>query len=223
MKTKYNTNRVDQFNGDLGWGKWGETTMWPWLEKFFSRGDNKLSYWYDSDYEARNLKGSEKKKMLKSYDLKFGLYYGNKIFCEKEIKFEVKTDKYDNTGNLAFEYKDKGIESGVFGTSAEWFVYFMPRFEKDNIYIIKTEKLKELLSQEKWKQYFNYGGDLNKTLNFIIPKIDFDDDFKTSGGRIETIEGVTIPQEYNVTKFNNSKKAVYYGDTMKKYDDDIEF
>lgn len=223
MKTKYNTNRKDQFTNDLDFGKWGETTLWPWLEKFFSRGEKKLSYWYDSDYEARNLKGTEKKKMLKSYDLKFGLYYGNKIFCEREIKFEVKTDKYENTGNLAFEYKDKGIESGVFATSADYFVYFMPRFEKENLYIIKADKMKELLSQSKWTMYHNYGGDLNKTLNFIIPKTYFDDDFKSSGGRIETIEGITIPDCYNLTKFSESKKTVYYGDTMKKYDDNIEF
>jgi len=223
MKTKYNTNRTDQFNGDLDWGKWGESTMWPWIEKFFTRGDKKLSYWYDSDYEARDMKGSDKKAMLKSYDLKFGLYYGNKIFCEREIKFEIKTDKYANTGNLAFEYKDKGVESGVFTTAAEYFVYFMPRFEKDNIYIIKCDKLKALLSEDKWKIYYNYGGDLNKTLNFIIPKNEFDVDFIACGGRIETMTNVSIPEEFGLSRFNESGKVVYQGTTLKKYDDDLEF
>lgn len=225
MKTKYNTNRTDQFNGDLNWGKWGESTMWPWIENFFTRGDKKLSYWYDSDYEVSslNLKGLEKKKMLKSYDLKFGLYYGNKIFCEKEIKFEIKTDKYANTGNLAFEYKDNGVESGVFTTTAEYFIYFMPRFETDNIYIIKSEKLKNLLSEEKWNIYFHYGGDIGKTLNFIIPKNEFDSHFIASGGKIETITDVSIPSEFGLSRFNENGKVVYHGTTLKKYDDDLNF
>lgn len=217
------TNRTEQFGSDLNWGQWGERTMWPWLEKFFSNGDRQLSYWYDSEYEFRALKGMDKKRRMKEYDLKFGLYYGKKIFCEKEVKFEIKTDKYADTGNLVFEIKDKDRESGVFATTADYFVYFMPRFMKRNIYIIKCDKLKALLSEERWKQYYNYGGDLNKTLNIVVPKIEFEDFFVACGGRIETMLDYSIPEEFGLGMFAEKGKTVYHGSTIKKYDDDLEF
>ena len=58
-------NRKKQFNSDLDWGKWGESTMWPWIENLFTRNGNKVSYWYDSDYQYKNLKGKEWRLKLK--------------------------------------------------------------------------------------------------------------------------------------------------------------
>ena len=216
-------NRKEQFNKDLNWGKWGERTMWPYLEMLYSINNRKLSYWYDSDYDARNLKGKEYKNKLKEYDLKFGYYLGDRIYCEKEVTFEVKTDKYDYTGNLAFEIKDKGIDSGVMGTSADYFIYFLPRFQKNNIYIIKTEVMRELLSRDKFKMYYNYGGDLGKTLNIIVPINEFDDDFKNVGGKILTFTSYTIPEDFNVSKIESKDKVVYQSDEIKKYDDPFNF
>lgn len=202
-------NRAKQFNSDLSFGKWGEQTIYPWIEKYFTRGDINVSYWYDSDYEARNITDRTKKKdKLKEYDLKFGVYIGKKIFCERELRFEVKTDKFEDTGNLAFERKDKDKDSGAFSSSSEYFVYFMPRFKERNIYIIKTKVLRELLDNN-YKNYFNYGGDLGKTLNFIIPKLVFDDKFIEAGGRIETYTDYIIPDRFSLKEFTIKEKVVY--------------
>jgi len=62
QKVYFMKNRVKQFNSDLSFGKWGEQTIYPWIEKYFTRGDINVSYWYDSDYEARKITDRTKKK-----------------------------------------------------------------------------------------------------------------------------------------------------------------
>ena len=215
-------DRQTQINSDLNFGKWGEEMIIRWVQEYFSKGNREVSYWYNSDYEFRNLKGFERIKRLKEYDLKFGVYNSGDITPVGNIKFEVKTDKYSNTGNLCFEIKDNKKDSGVMSSLADYFVYFMPRFDNENLYVIKTSKMKELLSSDKFKVYYNYGGDVSNTLNIVIPKSDFIDDFKAAGGRVETYK-VNIPEDFKLEKFEESKKVVYVSDSIKKYDDPFNF
>lgn len=199
MKTKKNTDRNEQFMLDLKFGKFAEATIKDWLIDLFDKKGRTLSYLYDSDFEFANLPSAERRVRLKEYDLKFDLE-------GKELRFEVKTDKYHDTGNLAFEYKDNNKNpSGVFVSKAEYFVYFFPRFFTENVYMIKSENLVELLSQNRWKAYFDYGGDINKTLNFIIPKEEFNKEFIEAGGLITTIDNITIPSHFNLTRFPQKK------------------
>jgi hypothetical protein len=218
-------NRSGQFTADLDYGKAGENELWPWIERYFSTSTRLVSYWYDSDYEARNLKGTSYKSKLKEYDLKFGVYKESKIFCERELTFEIKTDKYErNTGNLVFEYKDKGYESGPFGSSADYFIYWLPKFTADNLYIIKTDKLIELLKREEYKNYLTYGGDVDKTQMFVIPKTDFNNDFIKAGGKIETLNSERLLNDFGISQFKvDNKKTNYYSDEIKKYDDPFLF
>lgn len=201
MKTTKNVDRSLQFQSDLKWGKYAEATMKEWVSDFFLENKKPISYLYDSDEEFAHLEEEERKERLKDYDLKFRLDGNN-----KELTFEVKSDRYPDTGNLAFEYKHNGKESGIFRTKADYFIYFMPRFLTENIYIIKSEKMVELLSQTKWKNYFNYGGDLGTTVNYIVPKDEFNEEFISFGGRIETMKNVAIPAHFNLTRFPQRTK-----------------
>ena len=193
MKTKKNTDRSEQFYLDLKFGKYAEAAMKDWIIDFVSK-EKKISYLCNSDDEFGHLPKDERKIRLKEYDLKFDIE-------GTQVLFEVKADKYDNSGNLIFEYKDNGKSSGVFVTKSDYFVYFFPRFFKNNVYIIKSEKLLELLSEPRWKHYLNYGGDLGTTANFKIAKDEFNDEFIKAGGLIKTVENVSIPSEFNLTRF----------------------
>ncbi len=214
-----------QFTSDLDYGKAGENELWPWIELYFSTPTRLISYWYDSDYEARNLKGTAFKSKVKEYDLKFGVYKESKIFCEREITFEIKTDKYEkDTGNLVFEYKDKGIDSGPFGSSSDYFIYWLPKFTKDNLYLIKTEKLSELLKKDIFSKNIKTGGQFTKTEMFVIPKTDFNNEFIQAGGKIETFNSDRLLNNFGLSQFKvDNNKTNYYSDELKKYDDPFKF
>lgn len=191
MKTNNNT-QSQQFYLDLKFGKYAEATMKDWIIDFFSK-KKPTTYLCNSDDEFGHLPKDERKIRLKEYDLKFDI-------GGKEVLFEVKADKYENTGNLVFERTDKGKPSGVFVTKADYFVYFFPRFIENNVYIIKSEKLKKLLEKRNWHTNQN-GGDQGKTVNYLISKCDFNDEFIMAGGLIKTLENIIIPAEFGLTRF----------------------
>ena len=221
---KYPT-RQKQFINDLDFGKWSESLMVKYIINYFKQKGLMLSYVCDSDFEALNMTTANKKEKLKEYDLKFVLFhskldeYGDLIRTSttpiRYITFEIKADKYKDTGNLAFERKDNNKDSGVFVTKADYFIYFLPRFKSENIYMIKSETLKVLLLEDKWKNFFNYGGDLGKTLNLIIPKTSFNEDFKAIGGKLESFTTYIIPEQYNITEFD-AVSNVLYKDSLSK-------
>ena len=193
MKKKNNT-QSQQFYLDLKFGKYAEAIMKDWIIDFFSK-KKPTSYLYNSDDEFGHLPEGERRIRLKEYDLKFDI-------GGKEVLFEVKADKYENTGNLVFEHTHNGKPSGVFVTKAEYFVYFFPRFIENNVYIIKSEKLKKLLlPNEERIWHTNHGGDQGKTVNYLISKCDFNDEFIMAGGLIKTVENVSIPAEFGLTRF----------------------
>jgi len=215
-KTKMST----QFTQDEKFGKYFEFELIPFIENFFNNKlpNSKISYWYDSNYESEKMKS---KSILKDYDLKFGVYDRGTIFAKKEISFEIKTDKFMNTGNLAFEKKYKNKPSGAFGSKADYFIYFFPRRIKENLYIIKRDKLVELLNDTKWNEYLRYGGDNNSALMYIIPSSEFEADFVKFGGKLETYE-VEIPAEFGLDKFINSSIS-YVSNEITNYPDAFDF
>lgn len=215
---KQNFNRTKQFNSDLEWGNFGEQTLIPFIEKYFNRGDKFISYWYNSSDITKN------KKVLKEWDLRFGTYdknyFNGKDFTGK-IEFEIKTDKYPiNTGNLIFEKSCGRKQSGVFATKANYFLYFLPLFKQNNIYLIKSEALRVLLKKYDW--CITSGGDYgSNTMMYKIPREDFDKEFIEAGGRIETFNDYTIPEWFNVKEFKENK-YIYKSDEFKKYENPLD-
>jgi len=214
------THNNDKFTKDEEFGKYFEFELIPFIENFFNEKLplSKITYWYDSGYDAKK---NNNKSILKDYDLKFGVYDKGTIFAKKEITFEIKTDKFINTGNLAFEKKYKNKLSGAFGSKADYFIYFFPRRIKQNLYIIKRDRLVELLNDTKWNEYLRYGGDNNSALMYIIPSSEFEVDFIECGGKLETYE-VEIPAEFGLDKFIDNNIS-YVSNNITNYPDAFDF
>jgi|TARA_Y100000310_G_C20200502_1_gene586657 hypothetical protein len=94
------------------------------------------------------------------------------------LKVEVKTDVYPHdTGNLLIERRNKGRQSGINTTEADYWAYLYPHHPACNLWLIETDKLKKLISEynfydnreegyivEKWV------GDNKDALCWLIPR-----------------------------------------------------
>jgi hypothetical protein len=173
------------FKQDLEFGAWGEKIMVDYIT-------NKLTTYN----RLCIFTGSSRGKSLKDYDLRFDLL--NNV--TKEITYEVKTDKYEDTGNVFFEKSCNGVESGVIYSKADYFIYFLPRKKESNLYYIRTENLKHILTTI-FHFCISYGaGDGGRVVGYLINTQDFDEVFIKYGGEIITLD-VNIPDEYNLTRF----------------------
>lgn len=173
------------FNQDLDFGHWGESVMVDYITNRFTTNTRLCIF-----------TGSSRGLSLKDYDLKFDLL--NKV--TKTITFEIKTDKKENTGNVFFEKSCNEVDSGVISSKSDYFVYFLPRRLKDNLYFIETQRLKHILTTI-FNHCINYGaGDGGRVVGYLIATADFNEEFIKYGGEIITLP-VNIPSEFNLTKF----------------------
>lgn len=215
-----NKQRKKQFTLDEQFGHWCEEQLIDFVEKFFSTDKRKVSFWYDSKTEYNYLinRTHEYREALKKYDLKFGVYEDGNKFPKKGFKIEIKGDKYKNTGNVFFELECSKKASGIMATEAEYFIYWLPRFNERNLYIISCNKLKELLKQERWNSFLNYSsGDDGRVKALVIPKDEFNEVFLSIGGKIETFVK-EIPERFDLIKFEND--TIYNCDKISKYETD---
>lgn len=106
------------------------------------------------------------------YDLEFG-QEGEDIIADifENKKIEVKRDNWvGRTGNVAIEYKSRGKPSGIATTQADyWIIMFSREYQDKFMFIIETQRLKEVT-----KKYFNKGsikkmGDSNTSSAVLIP------------------------------------------------------
>lgn len=211
-----NFNRNKQFKKDNEWGTWGEGIMINFIQKVFKKEDKFVSYWYNSSDLSKSI------RQMKKWDLRFGVYNNNdRINYIDKFEVEIKTDGYEkNTGNLIFEKSSGGKKSGVFATEAKYFIYFLPLFDTNNIYLIKSKDLIELLGQ--FDTHIVSGGDWgSNTMMYKIPRGEFDQKFITAGGKIVTYSEYIIPDKFEKQKFIESK-TTYTGE-MKSYEDPFDF
>jgi len=98
-----------------------------------------------------------------------------KEVSNKEVKFEIKTDRWEyfnyKTNNMFIELECNGKVSGVKATEAKWFVYYFP--EQEVAYIMLTSKLLELSNWIGSRRANS--GDGGKVIGNVI-KRDFIDD-----------------------------------------------
>jgi len=225
-KRKIIVMNTQQFIQDEKFGKWGEMTLIPFIEKYFKEKlkTQHLSYKWDSGYEASKTKSlREKRSILKSFDLMFGLYENGSIMPKKSVTFEVKTDKFRNTGNIVIEKKYKKHPSGIFGSSADYFVYFFPRRLKDQVYIIRRQRLVEMFNDTKWNEYLTYGGDGNSALMYVIPSHIFDEEFIKFNGRLLQFDNYIIPEEFGLDKFTDNSITYVSNNNITNYPDPFDF
>lgn len=212
---KKDFDRSKEFTKDLDYGHWGEGVMINFIESYFQNREKFVSYWCSNEHTN--------KAKLKEWDLKFGTYYyKDRINYTGQFEVEVKTDMYGvDTGNLIFEKSSNGKKSGVYATKARFFCYFLPLFKENNIYWIESAKLIELL--KKYDTHLLQGGDIgSNTFMYRISRTEFDNDFKTAGGKIITYEDFDIPKRFEKNQFD-SKKVVYESTDIKTYEDPFDF
>lgn len=96
-------------------------------------------------------------------------------FKNREYSYECKTDFFDDTGNMFIETHCRGKESGILVTKADWFVTY---FKKNNeIWYIKTAKLKEILNGHEHKKTTQSGDANSETQGYLLNKNMFRNDF----------------------------------------------
>jgi hypothetical protein len=149
---------------------------------------------FKSDFNKDLIKGNAGEKIIVMYLICQGMNYISlnddfrydiKMFSEKnnrEMLFEVKTDVYpEDTGNMAIEIRFKKNPSGISHTEAEWFVYYYRDLPFNNLWMIKVDKLKELIKNNNFQIIM--GGDNNMSQLVLIPRNKFKEYF-----RIDTIK-----------------------------------
>ena len=83
---------------------------------------------------------------------------------ELDIGIEVKSDaQHKSTGNYFLEYYCRNKASGISSTKAEYFFIYL-----DELYIIKTDTLRDIFIKYKGTNKDKIGGDDRKSLGIII-------------------------------------------------------
>jgi len=136
------------FNKDLIIGEEGEETI---IQDLISMGAK-----YDSNNKTN------------SHDLIV-------TYKNKSISYECKTDFFDETGNMFIETSSRGKDSGITITKADWFVTYFKKLNE--IWYIKTDKLKEIINNNKHKLVYNIGDPESKTNGILINKYMYIDEF----------------------------------------------
>ena len=87
-------------------------------------------------------------------------YYDIEIIKDNiNIKYEVKTDRYTHkTNNICIECEYRGNLSGINISKSNFYAYFVinPN-DKDDLYIIPTNSIKEYIENKLYKNII-YGG-----------------------------------------------------------------
>lgn len=161
--TKNKGKYVDNFPLSLALGEQGERVVRKFLES--------LGYTFLSKSEEI------------SHDYKF-------IKNGKECMFEIKTDgahirpnketgELYETGNMVVEYESRGKASGIAATKAEFFITYYPQLNE--IWLIKTEKLKDLIRENKDTIRKTVGGDSgSNTKMFLLNRERFKKEFRVT-------------------------------------------
>ena len=97
-----------------------------------------------------------------------------------QLKYEIKTDVYCfpqfDTGNMFIEFECRGKFSGINVTKSEWFVMYFKHF--DELWYIKTEKLKSIIKDNDFKITEFSGDSGSNTKGYLIPRYQFKTKFK---------------------------------------------
>ena len=117
------------------------------------------------------------------YPMKFNKTKGYDILFQPEggdvVKVEVKTDVYPvNTGNMVIETENRGQNSGITTTEADYWAYLYPFHDANNLWLIKTEELKKMIEENKDKLRKKNVGDMKKAVCWIIPLEQYKQNFE---------------------------------------------
>jgi len=93
----------------------------------------------------------------------------------KEISYEIKTDfkcaPLFDTGNIFVEFECRNHPSGISVTQSDWFVTYFIYLKE--LWFIKSEKLKTLISQNNFQIFIDAGDVNSETKGYLINRKDF--------------------------------------------------
>ena len=138
---------------DLAWGERWERVIGLYL---FFNGVSNITYNNDNRYDIK------------------GVYKSN------VTKFEIKSDRYKNTGNMALEIKDNDKPSGISVSEADVFVYNYTNISDIYVYIffIPLVELKKVLRDNQSKLKIIKGGDDKEASIILLPMAEYKKYFK---------------------------------------------
>lgn len=138
---------------DLTWGERWERVIGLYL---FFNGISEMTYNNDSRYDIK------------------GVYKSN------VTKFEIKSDRYKNTGNMALEIYDNGKLSGISVSEADVFIYNYTNISELYVYLffIPLVELKKVLKDNESKLNIIKGGDDKEASIILLPMAEYKEYFK---------------------------------------------
>ena len=215
--------KTSTFTTDEKWGSYWEFELNKFIEPYFNLYLNKQGKFISFTTLRSSDIYPNKKSEWWRYDTLYNLYNQENSSPEKQIKFEIKADKFDNTGNICIEKKCSKKFSGVFHTEADYFIYYMPRYTEDNLYLFKPKELSVYLDMT-FNHYLRYVGDGGRSYSYIINKSEFDQKIIDNKiGKIFTFN-LPIPPEFGVDKFiSNNTRASFDYSGINKYNNSIDF
>lgn len=96
--------------------------------------------------------------------------FNDMTFCTIEVKYDMMSAK---TGNIAIETMCRGKNSGINSSTADYFIYGIIIKDNLKIFIIRREKLIDIINKNKFKTV--YGGDCvmgNPSTKMIIMPVE---------------------------------------------------
>ena len=147
------SNKPRDWKGDLKWGERWERVIGLYL---FFNGVTDIEYNNDNQFDIS------------------GFVKNN------PVSFEVKSDRYSNTGNMALEIMDDGKPSGVSVSKANVFIYNYTNLSDDYVflYFIPLDKLKTLLKENESTLRIIKGGDNKEASIVLLPMAKYKESFK---------------------------------------------
>lgn len=164
-------NNKQKFKKDLKKGQAGEYDMAVYLK---DKGFETIHFNCDAKWDLKSV--SPKTGMMTFFEIK------SDFFCK---------DEGTDTGNMAIEIRYKGRPSGISSSESDVLMYYFPYFNKDNVWMIKIKKLKDLIKSEIKSLRVVKGGDDNQSEIILIQREVFREHF-----HIDTFNASCHPEKY---------------------------
>ena len=144
---------IRPWRGDLKWGERWERVIGLYL---FFNGISEVEYNNDYQFDIKGFKG------------------------HTPISFEIKSDRYSNTGNMALEIMDTGIPSGISISKANVFIYNYTNLSDDYVFLffIPLVELKAILKENESTLRIIKGGDNKEASIILLPMAKYKKFFK---------------------------------------------
>lgn len=110
----------------------------------------------------------------KTHDLVFN--FPNKHGVRYEVKTDVLCKPNQDTTNMFIEVESRNGPSGLNVTEADWFIMYYKFFNE--LWYIKTDKLRELIRSNNFKITEQAGDEGSNTSGILIPRYQFKKHFK---------------------------------------------